>query len=582
MLGASGSRPSGVPVGGTASAGGLLAYGGGENGVGVTTGPPRVYLVFWGSQWGTASKNSNGYTTFSGDSGGLAPALEGFLSGLGTNGETWSGVMTEYCQGVATNSTSCPPSNTEHVGYPLGGALAGVFEDTSAAAPREATAHQLAAEAVVAATHFGNTTQADNRDTQYFVISPTGTFPDGFDLLPPNQEFCAWHDATADPTLDGGGAVNSPDGILAFTNMPYLLDAGLSCGENFVNSGIAGLDDGVSIVGGHEYAETVTDQFPRGGWTDASGNESGDKCAWVSAGPGASADISLKTGSYAVQSTWANDDNAGAGGCEISHPIVTDGRNLVAVTNPGTQSSHIGVAVNLQIAAIDSSSSVTLTYSATGLPNGLSINSSSGLVTGTPSTPSIESATVTATDSTGAHGSAQFTWTVSSGSCRAVQVVRNGGFETGKAAPWSATSGVVTSNTAAAGAETSHSGHWFAWLDGYGTKHIDTLQQTLALPKGCSVDQLAFWYHIDTSEPESGAVDTLKVEVVTATGALAKTLATYSNRNANTGYARVTLNMGHWAGTTVKIRFVGTDTNPTGSGNFTTNFVLDDAVLNAV
>jgi hypothetical protein len=27
-----------------------LSYGGGISGVGVTTGPPRVYLVFWGSQ----------------------------------------------------------------------------------------------------------------------------------------------------------------------------------------------------------------------------------------------------------------------------------------------------------------------------------------------------------------------------------------------------------------------------------------------------------------------------------------------------------------------------------------------------
>ncbi len=32
---------------------GLLSYQGGLNGGGVVTGPPRVYVVFWGTQWGT-------------------------------------------------------------------------------------------------------------------------------------------------------------------------------------------------------------------------------------------------------------------------------------------------------------------------------------------------------------------------------------------------------------------------------------------------------------------------------------------------------------------------------------------------
>jgi hypothetical protein len=42
-----------------------LTYGGGVHGIGVTTGAPRVYLVFWGSQWGTASPA--GSTNLSGD-----------------------------------------------------------------------------------------------------------------------------------------------------------------------------------------------------------------------------------------------------------------------------------------------------------------------------------------------------------------------------------------------------------------------------------------------------------------------------------------------------------------------------------
>src|SRR5579863_2462091 len=60
--------------------------------------------------------------------------------------------------------------------------------------------------------------------------------------------------------------------------------------------------------------------------------------------------------------------------------------NTVTVTNPGNQTSTVGTAVSLQISASDSASGQTLTYSATGLPAGLSINASTGLISGTPTT----------------------------------------------------------------------------------------------------------------------------------------------------------------------------------------------------
>jgi serine protease len=93
-----------------------LAYGGGVHGIGVTTGPPRVYLVFWGSQWGTASPA--GSTNLSGDTAGVAPRVEALFTGLGTNNELWSGVATQYCESVATGATSCP-ANAAHVAYTM-------------------------------------------------------------------------------------------------------------------------------------------------------------------------------------------------------------------------------------------------------------------------------------------------------------------------------------------------------------------------------------------------------------------------------------------------------------------------------
>lgn len=71
---------------------------------------------------------------------------------------------------------------------------------------------------------------------------------------------------------------------------------------------------------GHEFAETISDQFPNGGWLDSKGSEIGDKCAWISSGQGASANITLSTGTYPVQSLWDNAFNKDAGGCVISGP----------------------------------------------------------------------------------------------------------------------------------------------------------------------------------------------------------------------------------------------------------------------
>jgi len=385
-----------------------LNYGGGIDGIGVTTGHEKVYLVFYGSQWGTQSTNSNGDVTLSGDPGGEAPYDQEFIKGLGTGGELWSGVMTQYCEGVAAGTQICPASNTSHVAYPTGGALSGVWVDESTASPQQASGHQLGVEAVNAAAHFGNTTAAANRDAQYVILSPTGTSPDGF----VSAGFCAWHDYNGDSTLSGG-AVSSPYGDIAFTNGPYITDAGASCGQNFVNAN--GPRDGISIVFGHEYAETVTDQNPAGGYTDSGGAENGDKCAWITPGTaGGSFDLTTATGTFAVQTTWANDGSGGAGTCEGSHPIVTNGGgggNTVSVTNPGTQSTKVRTAVSLQIHATDSASGQTLTYSATGLPAGLSI-SSTGLISGTPTSRHTYSVTVTARDTTGAAGTASFSWTI--------------------------------------------------------------------------------------------------------------------------------------------------------------------------
>jgi cyanophycinase-like exopeptidase len=90
--------------------------------------------------------------------------------------------------------------------------------------------------------------------------------------------------------------------------------------------------------------------------------------------------------------------------------------NTVTVTNPGSQTAAPGTSTSLQLVGSDSASGQTLRWSATGLPAGLTVNATTGLVTGTPTTAGVYTATVTATDTTGATGSAAFTWTIGSGS----------------------------------------------------------------------------------------------------------------------------------------------------------------------
>ncbi|MFJ7148866.1 putative Ig domain-containing protein [Streptomyces sp. NPDC100445] len=239
------------------------------------------------------------------------------------------------------------------------------------------------------------------------------------------------------------------------------------------------------------------------------------------------------------------------------------GGNTVTVTNPGSQSTTTGGSVSLQIHATDSAGAA-LTYSASGLPTGLSINSSTGLISGTASTAGTYQVTVTAKDSTGASGSTSFTWTVGSGGggCSSTQLLADPGFESGSTG-WSATSGVITTDSG----EAAHGGSYKAWLDGYGSSHTDTLSQSVTIPAGCKAT-LTFYLHIDTAETGTTAYDKLTVT------AGSTTLATYSNLNHNSGYAQKTLDLSSLAGQTVTLKFNGVE-----DSSLQTSFVVDDTAL---
>ena len=239
----------------------------------------------------------------------------------------------------------------------------------------------------------------------------------------------------------------------------------------------------------------------------------------------------------------------------------------VTVTNPGDQVTKTGTAVSLQLKAV-SSNPGALTYTATGLPAGLTLNASTGKVTGTPTTQALSTVTLTVKDTTGALDSVSFLWTTYTiGQCTPAQVLANPGFESGQVAwTFGSTSRVIDSTNPYTAPRT---GAWKAFLDGWGDPHTDTVSQTVYIPWGCKAT-LSFWVNIATDEgTKTIAYDKLTVQ------AQGTVLATYSNLNATTGYVQKSVDLSAYAGQYVNVTFKGTEDLAA-----RTTFLIDDTALN--
>ena len=246
--------------------------------------------------------------------------------------------------------------------------------------------------------------------------------------------------------------------------------------------------------------------------------------------------------------------------------------NTVTVTNPGSQTGTVGTAVSLQIKATDSASGQTLTYSATGLPAGLSISSSTGLISGTPTTAGTSSVTVTAKDTTGASGSASFTWTISSSGsgCTAQQLLGNPGFETGSISPWTSSAGVLADTGEGVPAQ---AGSWLAWLDGYGAAHTDTVAQTVTIPSTCVSAVFTYWVEVNSTT--TNTANKLVLDILNSSGTVVQTVPVATAANNGTKYVEYTTNLASYIGQKITVKFIGTEVS---GGN--TSFFEDSNALN--
>jgi hypothetical protein len=304
------------------------------------------------------------------------------------------------------------------------------------------------------------------------------------------------------------------------------------------------------------------------------GNDDGQRCTLNNpCEVDAAGNVTVHQGqSYGEQTYWfttcLNSSRAidlTVSGCLLTKPAGQG--NTVTVTNPGAQTATVGTAKTLQIQAQSSGTGQTLTYTATGLPAGLTI-SSTGLISGTPTTAQSTTSTVTVRDSSGATGTTSFAWTVNpsggGGTCTG-QLLANPGFESGATA-WTGTTGAIGQWSSQG--QPAHAGTYSAYLDGYGSTHTEAIQQSVSIPAGCHAT-LTFWIHIDTAETTtSTAYDKLTVT------AGSTTLATLSNLNKAAGYVQKSYDVSALAGQTVAVKFNGTE-----DSSLQTSFVIDDTAV---
>ncbi len=240
-----------------------LNYGGGP----VMGGTTNVFAIFW-EPTGSVSANYNSLITrYFGDVGG-----QGLYN-----------INSQY-----SDSTGAVPTNTQ---------LAGTFVDTTPYPESPLLDSDIHNEVTNAQNANGWSSGIDNI---FFVFTESGQDLcfDSSQSQCASNAFCAYHNFFGSNTI--------------YAAMPYA--ASFSCNPGSSPNG-DDADQTINVTS-HEQMEAATDPLLNA-WTDSSGQEIGDKCAWQF-GPldGQGGDVNWNGNDYIVQLEW---DNA-IGGCAITGP----------------------------------------------------------------------------------------------------------------------------------------------------------------------------------------------------------------------------------------------------------------------
>jgi prepilin-type processing-associated H-X9-DG protein len=169
---------------------------------------PKVYIVFWG--WGQAGAFDHTTPGMpANDPDGAAARMTAFIKAFG--GTAWAGSRTQYYE--------LDNGQQVHITNPTNQFGDAWFDDMDPIHDN-VSGLELAQEAQRAVAHFGIT---DLHDSQVVVARPQKFNEAGFNG---GVGYCAWHDYTQPQDYPG-----VQPGI-SFTNMPYVLNMGASCGQN--------------------------------------------------------------------------------------------------------------------------------------------------------------------------------------------------------------------------------------------------------------------------------------------------------------------------------------------------------------
>ncbi len=264
-------------------------------------------------------------------------------------------------------------------------------------------------------------------------------------------------------------------------------------------------------------------------------------------------------GTYTVKATSVADTTKSA----TATVTVSATTGVSVAITPATATVQTGGTQQFT-ASVSGSTNTSVTWTATG-----GTVSSTGLYTA-PTTAGTY--TVKATSVADTTKSASATVTVTSGGTGSEKMV-NGSFESGTTG-WSGSTGTIGNWNVSPYYQPAYDGTKASYLGGNGATTTETLYQTVTIPSTATKATLSFYLHIDTKESGTTAYDKLAVQVRNSAGTLLKTLATYSNANAASGYLLRTFDLSAYKGQTIRVHY-----NMTEDSSLATNFLLDKTSL---
>ncbi len=198
----------------------------------------------------------------------------------------------------------------------------------------------------------------------------------------------------------GGTSAAAP----TWAALAALANSSVACGGRTVGFANPALYQAASTSYGSYFNDVTSGNNSYGGLSGFSAGTGYDMTSGLGSPKGAAVAAAM------CGSTWAPPPPASTATTPAPTPT-TPPAPVVTLTRPSAQNARVGQAVHVQLHATDSAGQ-TLSWRAAGLPPGLSISRTTGLITGTPTKAGKATATITVSDTSGVSAAAGIAWNV--------------------------------------------------------------------------------------------------------------------------------------------------------------------------